>query len=412
LPLFIPSLIASFFAILSALGLLLILIYLLRTESQAPHISSYVKDRVKNEIEPLVSVIIAARNEEEKISRCISSLSAQHYRNLEIIVVDDNSSDKTKSIAETFETKDHRVKVVSAGVKPWGWVGKSWPCQVGFQNSKGKILLFVDADSVFGPLSVGNSLSYFEGSDLDMFSISPRVNLKGIWSKATLPIVSGGINLLYPMKKVNDKQSKRAYVFGTFIMIKRSVYDSLGGHAAIRERIVEDAAIAQLVKSNGFKLRVMIGDGLIKTDWESDFKSIYHGLERIFSDSIRSYGLVSLLNAALIFVIGLYPIFFIMGFAIYSALLGNLFLGSDLASLILVAGLTASVLNILFALSLGVNELHHLQGKRNVGLAPLLYPVGFCLFMSAIVTSTIKVKRSRGIEWKGQKFEQKLVARN
>jgi chlorobactene glucosyltransferase len=405
----LPDILASLFAVISASLLLIMLLYLLKTEREAPHVMSHSKNQ-RRKLEPLVSIIIAARNEEEKISRCISSLLRQSYKSLEIIVVDDNSLDKTRSIAAEFESRDPRVHVLSAGPKPDGWVGKSWPCEVGFQFSKGEILLFVDADSEFEFSALQYSIDYFESSSVDMFSISPRVNLKGIWSKATLPLVSAGINLLYPMKKVNDQKSKRAYVFGTFVLVKRSVYDSIGGHRAIRDRIVEDAAIAQLAKSKGYKLRVMIGDGLITTDWESEFRSIYQGMERIFSDSIRSYGIVSLLNAVLLFILGLYPIAFILGIGIYSTFANNLLIGSNLVSLILNGGLTASILSIIFAISLDANELRIVKGKRNVGLAPLLYPLGFFLFMSAIITSTIKVSRSKGIEWKGQKFEQRLLS--
>ena len=403
------GIVASLFAVLSASLLLIMMLYLLKTEREAPHVLSHSKNQ-KQKLEPLVSIIITARNEEEKISRCVSSLLCQSYKNLEIIVVDDNSLDKTRSIAAEFESRDPRVRVLSAGPKPDGWVGKSWPCEVGFEFSKGEILLFVDADSEFEFPALQYSIDYFNSSSVDMFSISPRVKLKGIWSKATLPLVSAGINLLYPMKKVNDQKSKRAYVFGTFILVKRTVYDLIGGHKAIRDRIVEDAAIAQLAKSKGYKLRVMIGDGLITTDWESDFRSIYQGMERIFSDSIRSYGIVSLLNAVLIFILGLYPIAFILGIGIYSAFASNLLIGSNLVSLILDGGVTASILSIIFAISLDANELRIVKGKRNLGLAPLLYPLGFFLFMSAIITSTIKVSRSKGIEWKGQKFEQRLLS--
>ncbi len=133
-------------------------------------------------------------------------------------------------------------------------------------------------------------------------------------------------------------------------------------------------------------------------------------MERIFSDSIRSYGIVSLLNAVLLFILGLYPIAFILGIGIYSTFANNLLIGSNLVSLILNGGLTASILSIIFAISLDANELRIVKGKRNVGLAPLLYPLGFFLFMSAIITSTIKVSRSKGIEWKGQKFEQRLLS--
>jgi chlorobactene glucosyltransferase len=386
-------------------------VYLLRTEKRAPHITYYVSEEAKEEgAWPFVSIIISARNEEEKISRCISSLLDQKYSNIEILIVDDNSTDLTWEIAREFEKKDERVHAIKAGTKPAGWVGKSWPCQIGAERSRGEILLFVDADSVFHSLAVKYSIKYLRDSGVDILSISPSVNLSGVWAKATLPLVSAGINLLYPMEKVNDQKSARAYVFGTFILTRKQIYETIGGHRAIRDRIVEDAALAELAKSKGYKLRVMIGDGLISTDWESEFQNIYHGMERIFSDSIRSYGFLSLFNAVLMFILGLYPIGFIIGFLSY--LLSGPFLSTTNVSIILNVGLVASILSIILAIFLDTNELSILKRKKNVGLAPLLYPLGFFLFISAIVTSTFKVSRSKGIEWKGQKFEQKLILKN
>jgi len=242
-----------------------------------------------------------------------------------------------------------------------------------------------------------------------MFSIAPKVKMQKVWSKATLPLISAGINLLYPMTKVNDRKSKRAYVFGTFILIRRAVYASIGGHEAVRERIVEDAALAQLVKSRGHEIKVMIGDGLVTTDWENEFKSVYNGMERVFSDSIRSYGLVSLLNAVLVFFLGLFPILFALGFAFYSMLIKNLFLGNNLDSFILNIGLFASIIGVLCSLSISGNELKSLVRKGKIGFMPVLYPLGYLLFTSAIITSTLKVSRKKGLEWKGQTFNQEII---
>ncbi len=395
---------------LSAVASLLILTFLRSTERKAPHIQSRKIAKDRKEIaadQPLlVSVIITARNEEEKIGRCISSVLGQTYKNLELVVVDDGSSDKTLLRAQDFAKEDPRIQVIQAGRKPEDWVGKSWPCQKGFESSKGDLLLFVDADSSFDPRAIDYSLDYFVASSLDMFSIAPKVVMQRIWSKATLPLVSAGINLLYPMTKVNDTRSKRAYVFGTFVLIRRTVYSAIGGHEAVREKIVEDAALAQLAKSRGYKLQVMIGDGLVTTDWESEFNSVYHGMERVFSDSIRSYGLISLLDAVLVFFVGLYPIVYALGFVFYSSFIPNVFLGNNLNSFIFNIGLFASTIGIICSLSMSANELKLLSPRRKTRSAAILFPLGYLLFTSAIVTSTLKVSRRKGLEWKGQKFNQ------
>lgn len=381
------NLVLSILAVISFLGVFLIFSYLVNTERKAPHIS---KSNLQLTKEPLISIIIAAKNEEETIARCISSLQNQTYMNLEIIVVDDESKDRTLEIASTF-----RVRVISSGPKPQDWIGKSWPCEKGYESSTGEILLFVDADSIFEKEAIERSIDYFTRDSLDMFSISPRVNLKGPWAYSTLPLVSGGINLLYPMNKVNDPKSKRAYVFGTFILVRRSVYESIGGHASVKNTLVEDAALAQNLKSKGFKLKVVVGDGLIQTNWESDFKSIYHGMERVFSDSVRPYGLVSLLDALVLFFLGVYPFIFIIFF--YSSAFQS----------VLGLGLLASLLNVLFSILIYVNELHLVSGRR-VSYQALLYPLGYFLFMSAVITTAFKVKRSKSFIWKGENYPSRV----
>jgi hypothetical protein len=243
-----------------------------------------------------------------------------------------------------------------------------------------------------------------------MFSISPNVVLQGVWSKSTLPLVSAGINLLYPMNKVNDRDNKRAYVFGTFILIRRTVYKSIGGHEAVRDKIVEDAALAQIAKSKHYKLQVMIGDGLLTTDWESEFDSVYQGMERVFSDSIRPYGFASLANAALVFYVGLYPLLFAVGFAFYSVFVSEVFLGSSPNFFTLSIGFIVSIMGVLSSVSISANELKLLLGRRQkIGLTPLLYPLGYLLFTNAVITTTLKVTQSKGLQWKGQKFNEDLV---
>ena len=380
----------STLAILSFLGVSLIFSYLRITERESPHIS-----KSERKMEPLLSVIITAKNEQDTIGACIASIQAQSYANIEIIVMDDNSQDRTKEIATEFQT-DSRVRVVSLSEKPANFLGKSWACQKGFENSRGDVLLFVDADSTFNKEAIEISLSYLISNSLDMFSISQKVSLKGPWAYSTLPLVSAGINLLYPMKKVNDPKSKRAYVFGTFILVRRSVYESIGGHASVRDKLVEDAAIAQLVKSKGFKLKVALGESLIQTDWEKDFHSVYCGMERVFSDSVRPYGLISILDAVLLFFLGLYPLIFIAFSILFQ---------SSFDSLTQYFSFIASLLSVLFAILISANELYRATGKK-LTYQSLLYPLGFVLFVSAIVTTAIKVRSSQGFYWKGEKYIQ------
>ncbi len=378
---------------LSFVGSLLVFVYLYSTEKEAPIFSYTPKVDDFNLRAPLVSIIVTAKNEEQLIESCVVSLLAQTYSNFEIIVMDDSSTDGTAKIVSKLASNSALLRLVQAGPKPEGWVGKSWPCWRGFQEAKGDYLLFVDADSTFQPRVIERSVLYVEKNSIDMFSVAPQVRFHGIWAASVLPLVSGAINLLYPLKKVNDKKSKRAYVFGTYFLIKKEVYMATGGHSRVRDQLVEDAAFAQVVKSAGYRLRVEVGDGAISTEWESDPRSIYHGLERVVSSSIKGYGMASLLNAVLLFFLIVYPVLYLIG-----DLVARVF--TEIFSI----GLLASALNIVLFLLITSREMRMIS--RRTGPEISLYFLGGVIFIIAIMTTSLKIVKGIDIYWKGQGYKQ------
>lgn len=398
-------------ACLAFLASLLFLSYLAITEKNAPRLRDsllIMKETMKKEQDkgqlgavtyptPLVTVVIPARNEENSVGKCLLSLSSQTYSNLEIIVVDDSSADRTREVVETLANKFPNMRIVAAGPKPEGWVGKAWPCWRGFEESKGEFLLFIDADSaLLERETVRLCLNYVLEKRIDMFSISPRIEMHGVWARSVLPILSGAINLLYPMRKVNDKRNERAYVFGTFILVSRMVYESTGGHKQVRSEIVEDAAIGRLAKSSGYNLRIERAPELLSTEWEQEPRSIYHGLERVTSTSIKAYGLLSILNAILLFFVSLFPIIFVMAYAIIR----------PYDSPILEIGFGACMLNIFCFLVIASFELNAISGRTVALSSCILYPLGMVIFISAIVTTSLKVSTGAGIKWKEQGYKQ------
>lgn len=387
------DILVSGIALLSLLGSVLITSYLAITEKKAPIFNESIHELNFREISEKVSLIIPARNEEQTIGNCLDSLSKQTYQNLEIIVVDDDSTDRSCEIVTRYSKEFGNIRLVSAGPKPSDWVGKTWPCWRGYQESSGEFLLFVDADSKLEPRTVELCLGYAKEKHIDMLSISPRIEMIGFWTAAVLPIVTGAINLLYPMEKVNDSGSNRAYVFGTFILVKRSVYEKTGGHQAVNQELVEDAAIARLTKKSGFVLRIERGLDLLSTEWEREPRSIYSGLERVTSSSIKEYGMISILNAVFVFFLTLYPILLATSLVILHP-----------SNTLLEAGFIASLLNIVCFLVFVSFELHQISGK--VSYFPILYPIGVSIFICAIISSSLKISRGKKISWKGSGYLQ------
>ncbi len=313
---------------------------------------------------------------------------------MEIIVVDDSSTDRTAEIVARSLVSNPKLRLVKAGAKPDGWVGKSWPCWRGYEEAlNSDYLLFVDADSTFDRTVIELSVLYSEENSIDAFSLSPRVKLHTIWANAVLPLISGAINLLYPMRQVNDRKNERAYVFGTYVLVRKNVYERVGGHMKVRDQLVEDAALARLIKSAGYNLRIERGPDLLTTQWESDLRAIFHGLERIASSSIKTYGLLAILNAVLLFFLIIYPVIFILSVTLFHAF-----------STTFLVGTVACVLNVLVFLSLSANELYGISGKRGPGI--LLYVLGGIIFIVAIVTTSIKVAKGKNLYWKGQGYKQ------
>ena len=237
---------------------------------------------------PLVSIIVPMRNEKRNARHCIESLISQNYPNFEVIVVDDMSKDNTLNILKDLASQHGNLEVIEGNPPPEGWVGKNHALWQGVKWAKGDWLLFVDADTTSEPYMLNSVVRYVEENKIDMLSISPFQVLGTFWERVAQPIIITSIHYVLSQKKINDPKSKIAAANGQFILIRRSVYEALGGHSAIKDRIVEDFAMARLVKSSGYRLIVMIGKKLMRARmytnlgeiWEGWTKNLFPGLSR------------------------------------------------------------------------------------------------------------------------------------
>ncbi|MDQ4074486.1 MAG: glycosyltransferase [Thermoproteota archaeon] len=227
-----------------------------------------------------VSIIIPARNEEKYIANCINSILNQSYGNCEIIVVDDNSTDNTWKILQTFGN-DQRLKVLRAAEKPPHWVGKNWPCYQGYKVAKGDYLLFTDADTIHSRNSVNNSLGMIMAENLDVLTVVPNLLYPSFIIKMVLPILSIFMFSQYSPLRVNNPKVKLGYLFGSFFLINKSVYERIGTHMSVKEEIVEDGALGKKLKEDGYKLKMFRGEGLVKAYWARDLPSLWYSLKRL-----------------------------------------------------------------------------------------------------------------------------------
>jgi glycosyltransferase involved in cell wall biosynthesis len=200
---------------------------------------------------PVVSIIVPARNEDACLADCLNSLVTQTGVAFEIIVVDDYSTDQTRQIAGSFSG----VRVISPPPLPKGWTGKNNALFAGVQEARGEWLLFTDADTVHAPGSLARALAEAREHGVDMLSYSPEQVAVTFWEMAVLPVVFAELAHQYPPKKVSDPASPLPAANGQYILIRREVYEAVGGHRAIVGDLLEDVALARAVKSSGRKLR-------------------------------------------------------------------------------------------------------------------------------------------------------------
>jgi hypothetical protein len=234
-----------------------------------------------------VSVIVPARNEEACLGACLESLVSQAGVELEVLVVDDGSTDRTHEIAGSFPG----VQVLEPGPLPAGWTGKNHAVSAGAQVARGAWLLFTDADTVHLPGSLARALEEAERHDVSLLSYSPEQVVKGFWEKAVLPVVFGELAATYRPAEVSDPKSPAAAANGQYLLVSRAAYQAVGGHGAVRDSLLEDVALARAVKGSGRPIRFRFGGDAVRTRMYRSFAQLSEGwtknLALLFPSSLR-----------------------------------------------------------------------------------------------------------------------------
>lgn len=224
-----------------------------------------------------VSVIIPARNEEANIERAVRSVASQTGVSLEVIVVDDQSDDRTREILEGLKTEIPSLRVLRTDSLPEGWLGKPYALARGAKMASGAWLLFTDADTEHRPGSLSELVERAHHEHVDLLSLSPGQLTPTWWEKAVIPLVYVWLARHYSFDEVNDPHSKAAAANGQYLVIRRQAYDRVGGHEAVRGEILEDVALAERVKSLGGRILFMPGAKWVETRMYQTFSEMWQG---------------------------------------------------------------------------------------------------------------------------------------
>jgi glycosyltransferase involved in cell wall biosynthesis len=236
--------------------------------------------------EDLVSVLIPARNEEESLPALLTSLQQQKHKYFEVIVYDDESTDRTAAITQSFSQKDERFKYLKGKTLPEGWMGKNHACHQLAQNAKGTYFLFLDADVQTGPELIQQALAYLNKYKLSLLSIFPVQKMASFGERITVPVMNWILVSLLPMILIrNSRMVSFAAANGQFMLFRAADYKKYRFHELLKDNKVEDIEISRKMKSMGLKVHTLLANQQVSCRMYDGFRSSIYG----FSKNVVNY---------------------------------------------------------------------------------------------------------------------------
>lgn len=232
---------------------------------------------------PALTVLVAAKDEETNIERCVRGLLAQQYPQLQIIAVDDRSRDRTGAIVDQLAAEDPRLLALHVRELPPGWFGKNNAMRLGVEHATGEFLCFTDADCTFdSDRLLASAVRLAVSQRIDLLSALPHLEANGFWERVIQPVAGGVMMYWTPPHRVNNPRSRAAYANGAFLLMPAAVYRRLGGHAAVAQTLNEDMHFARRAKALGLRLRVIQTAGMFRVRMYVGLAQIWRGWARIF----------------------------------------------------------------------------------------------------------------------------------
>jgi chlorobactene glucosyltransferase len=330
---------------------------------------------------PGPSVIVPARNEELDLPACLDSLLAQELPPREIFVVEDGSTDRTREVALA---RAPRVSLVEPPPLPPDWVGKSWSCWTGAQRAAGDWLLFLDADVRLAPSALGVALRRAEAEQADLFSFGPEIEMRSFWERTMLPFFIQLVLVHLGLVSTNHDDGGKAFANGQFLLIRRAMYDRVGGHAAGRSIVSEDLALAERVRSVGGRIRFVSARRLAATRMYRDRAEIFEGLLKNLPGTQYSAAREGGFAAALIG-------FFLLPLAVLP-------LGLALGSLPVVA------LGLVLWVALFGKHVAFARAVGAPGAYGLLFPLAAAVYAGFALITLGRGWTGRSVVWKGRAY--------
>ncbi|MBW6521191.1 MAG: glycosyltransferase family 2 protein [Desulfoarculaceae bacterium] len=330
---------------------------------------------------PLVSIIVPACNEAETIAPALATLLAQEYARLEIIVVNDRSTDGTGEILREMQRCHPGLIILDIRELPSGWLGKHHALHCGASLAKGEILLFTDADIHMTPDAVARAVHRLEQAGLDHLCLLFKNKAKGWLLNSFILDAAGGLFLLFKPWLASNPKSRRFMGVGAFNMVRRQVYEQVGGHAAIKSHPIDDLMLGKIIKEAGLRQECLSGYDFVTVEWYRSTGAMIDGLMK--------------------------NIFALANFNTTLALAGAL--GVTLLTILPPWGvlLCHGPSRLLFALTVALRLAFFSQAARHGGLSPWLAPAALItpyITVYTILKAIFTTLKNKGITWRGSRY--------
>jgi chlorobactene glucosyltransferase len=230
---------------------------------------------------PRISALVPARNEETKIGACVESLLAQDYPDFQVVVLNDNSTDRTGEILNTIARRDGRLKVVSGEPLPPGWLGKHWACHQLYQQADGEMLVFTDSDTVHTPDTFMSTAAAMKDEKADMLSIVPGHYLGSLAERLVMPFFALAVFALVPLlSRFRPRKLTMRSASGKLLAFRRRSYEACGGFQGVRQSVLDDLELPQRIIAGGMRYRVFDGTRNVTCRMYHNWREVHQGLTK------------------------------------------------------------------------------------------------------------------------------------
>ncbi|MFQ5424662.1 MAG: glycosyltransferase [Phycisphaerae bacterium] len=339
---------------------------------------------------PPLTVIVPARNEAGRIKECIESVLGESIASMQVIVADDRSEDDTAGAVRAAAGGDRRVCLYRIDALPPGWLGKSHALWSAAQTATTEWLLFLDADCRILPGGLRSALRYALDRRLDFLSLWPRDGSVGFWERVLIPLCGAMIVIWYGSRRINDPRFADAFANGQFILVRRDAYLAMGGHAAVRDALIEDIPLARRAKASGLHTHAALGTDIYSVRMYGSLLEVVRGWRRIYVGVLRNHQIVLCVGSIL--AGSLLP------FGLIGACLGPVVRGAGgWWTVWLIAGLVHLVALVLASL-------------RFFGLARcrldylLFYPLSCAGVLAILAAALVQRVRGGAVTWRGTEY--------